>query len=618
MKQKNQEFYTAHVANIKGADISGFELYFPSAKGHVINSAENIINHSFEIFGIFKDFGHPINWSLDPKTDNSWPKKFWGDINYRDGKTIGGIKFAWELNRFHHFPQLAIAFVLTRDYRYKEEIFSQLKSWMDSNPYPKGINWIMGIELGIRIVNIVYTLKYLGDEPLSPEHQNLISKFIAVHGKHLYRYPSKYTSGGNHAIAEALGLFVVGLCFPDIDKAKKWKSFGKKVLEKEVVRQIYPDGSSFEHSIPYLQFVLDHFLIYYLFCKENNEPFSKDLEDRLRSSFDFIFSILDRNGNSPNIGDDDSGYLLKFDFEEHNNFVSLLNTGAILFGNPGWILENSEFDQKTFFLLGGDSKLKWNELKKRKKSIISNSRYFKNAGIAVIRNTENPEILFIGNSGPLGLRPLGGHGHADALSFWLSIDGQPIFIDPGTYLYHSGGKWRDYFRSTSAHNTLKVDSLDQATIVSDFMFKDFYNVNNPYFQETADSISWSAGHDGYMKLKDSVFHKRKVTYLKKEKKLIINDTLDCMGPHKIECFFHLHPFCSVSKEGHFFDIRCDEIKIRLEVDKMWGRQEINKGGKRPLSGWYSPYLNRLQESYSLILGADVKGSQSFCSIIYFE
>ena len=228
-KRISIDIKTSTRINIKQTDVSDFYRIFPGARNAVLSDAENILKHEFNIFGIEKDFGNPINWHLDPKTNNSWPLKFWGDINYRDGKTIGGIKFAWELNRLHHLPHLSIAFSITKDSRYKDEIFCQLQSWLEANPYPKGINWISGIELGIRVVNIAYTLKFLGNEPLTSEQQRLILQFISIHGRHLYHYPSKYTSCGNHAIAEALGMFTAGLCFPDIDGADKWKSFGKKV-----------------------------------------------------------------------------------------------------------------------------------------------------------------------------------------------------------------------------------------------------------------------------------------------------------------------------------------------------------------------------------------------------
>jgi len=140
---------------------------FPAFKDELISYADNVLAHKFDILGVSKDYGDAINWHLDPKTGRSWPLEYWGKIDYRDGNTIGGIKFAWELNRLHHFPRLAIAYSLTDKKEYKDEIFRQLLSWMKANPYPLGINWIMGIELGIRIVNLVYTLKFLGDDALS-------------------------------------------------------------------------------------------------------------------------------------------------------------------------------------------------------------------------------------------------------------------------------------------------------------------------------------------------------------------------------------------------------------------------------------------------------------------
>ncbi len=318
----------------------------------MITYADNVLGHKFDIFGISKDYGDAIDWHLDPKTGRSWPLAYWGKIDYRDGKTIGGIKFAWELNRLNHLPRLAIAYSLTDKKEYKDEIFKQLLSWMKANPYPLGINWIMGIELGIRIVNLVYTLRLLGDAVLSLKEKNLIFQFFSIHGRHLNRYPSKYSSCANHAVAEALGLFLTGLYFPEIKGAKRWKKKGKKVLEREVARQIYPDGSSFEHSIPYLQFVLDNFLVYYIFCLEYKEPVSEVFKERLRAAFEFINHILDREGNYPLIGDDDSGFLLKFWFKEQNNFVSLLNTGSILFDRPEWIPDNAVLDYKTYLLLG--------------------------------------------------------------------------------------------------------------------------------------------------------------------------------------------------------------------------------------------------------------------------
>ena len=405
-----------------------------------VKEAEKTLDNHFEIFGETVHFESPINYHLDPKTGKEWPLQFWGDIDFRDGKKIGGIKFAWELNRLHHWPKLAIAYSITKDKKYVERFFSELDHWLESNPYSRGINWIMGIEHGIRMANLYYTLKIMGSNVLDESRKKTISEFVSLHAHHLYRFPSKYSSCANHAVAEALGLFISGLFAPNLKIAKKWKRFGKSVLEREVVNQIYPDGSSFEHTIPYLQFVADHFLIYYLICKDHKEGINEQVEKQIAAVCDFLSTVMDIKGNIPMIGDDDDGFLVKLWFGEHNNYISLLNTGAILFNKPEWIHPEAFLDTKTMFLLGNEARTGWEELKAAH-AWEKKSNYLSNAGLAVIAdNKSGKEILFTGNSGQLGLKPLSGHGHADALSFWLSVGGQPFFVDTGTYLYNSGGQ----------------------------------------------------------------------------------------------------------------------------------------------------------------------------------
>ncbi len=41
------------------------------------------------------------------------------------------------------------------------------------------------------------------------------------------------------------------------------------------------------------------------------------------------------------------------------------------------------------------------------------------------------------DAAPLGFLSIAAHGHADALSFILHVDGSPILVDPGTFMYHT-------------------------------------------------------------------------------------------------------------------------------------------------------------------------------------
>ena len=578
-----------------------------------VEAANALVNHEFDVFGIAYKVGTTINFHKDPKTGKVWPLRFWGDIDYRRADAIGGIKFAWELNRLHHLPRLGLTYALTGNRVYFDEIFTQLQDWLDYNPYPQGINWISGIELGIRIVNLVYALKLVGVEALEPRHKDTLATFVFLHGRHLYRYPSKYSSCANHALAEALGMYASGLAFPGFPMAKKWSAFGGELLKREITRQVYPDGSSFEHSVPYLQFVLDHFLIYFLLTQEYYQTRDEIVANRLIKAFEFIAATIDDKGNLPLIGDDDDGYLLKVGVGEQNNFISLLNTGSILFDRPDWIHPSATLDTKTIVLLGHDVKVEWERLRS-KQAWHQNSYYFPDAGLAVIVDNKGARsVLFVGNSGPLGLIPLSGHGHADALSFWLSINGQPFFVDPGTYLYHSGGKWRRYFRSTAAHNTVQVDGFDQADQIADFIFADPYKVKDIEWSETDDRVLWSASHDGYQRLPDPVLHRRRVTYKKNEYTFHIVDELRCRDTHEIQIYFHFHPDVQVEALGkNTYRLSANNTKLLLQVDAKLESQSFC-GSVSPLRGWYSATFNRLEKTHTLVFEAIIDRDSKFSS-----
>jgi uncharacterized heparinase superfamily protein len=63
--------------------------------------------------------------------------------------------------------------------------------------------------------------------------------------------------------------------------------------------------------------------------------------------------------------------------------------------------------------------------------------------------------------GPAGQQGNGGHAHNDQLSFELTIGGQSVIVDPGTYLYTPSPAIRNRYRSTAMHNTLVFADREQ-------------------------------------------------------------------------------------------------------------------------------------------------------------
>jgi hypothetical protein len=601
--------------NLPAVDLGGAKGIFPGLAAELTVLARQVVAHRFTVFGVDVAFGPAIDWHLDPKTGRRWPLEFWGDIDYRNGTKVGGIKFAWELNRLHHLPLLALAHGVTGDALYRRELFEQLASWLAANPYPKGINWISGIELGIRLVNLTYALMLLGADELSTAERRIIFEFVRLHGRHLDRYPSRHSSCANHAIAEALGLYIAGAAFPGLPEAAGWKRRGASTLEEQILRQIHADGGSFEYSVPYLTFVVEHVLLYWLWSRHYGDSPGRQVEARLYAALELLSNLTDSRGNYPLIGDSDDGCVLKLLQEPHRNHLSLLNAGAVLFHQPQWLSHGAAYDMKTCCLLGADSQRRWLHLKESAPQRDTEVRHFAESGWVVIRDRRR-EALFVGNNSPLGLRPLGGHGHADALSLWLSVRGRPFLVDPGTYLYHDGGAWRRYFRGTAAHNTIRVDGQDQAPIVSDFMFGRFYEVGAVRVQEADGTVVWSAQHDAYRTLGDPLVHQRVVTYDTHQGCFTVEDTLQCQGRHAVECFFHFSPDCSVAVAQAVATVRSGDVQITLQMDPAWSLCRCVRGQTEPILGWYSPRFNEKTESCTIVCHKNIEQTATFRTTIF--
>src|SRR5205085_6424393 len=80
------------------------------------------------------------------------------------------------------------------------------------------------------------------------------------------------------------------------------------------------------------------------------------------------------------------------------------------------------------------------------------------------------ELYVLVRCGDVGVGGLGSHAHNDALSFEFSFGGQPLVVDPGSYLYTADPIERNRFRSTAFHSTLQIDGEEQNPIFEAALF----------------------------------------------------------------------------------------------------------------------------------------------------
>lgn len=195
------------------------------------------------------------------------------------------------------------------------------------------------------------------------------------------------------------------------------------------------------------------------------------------------------------------------------------------------------------------------------------------AGYLVLRSGGD-QVIF--DLGPLCPAHLPAHAHADALSFVLWLDGQPLVVDPGSYCYQ--GPLRDRFRATSCHNTVEVDGRDQCVLWGSFRAAHLPRVRHGPPRRQGEAIVVSGAHDGYARLPDPVEHQRVLAWLPPAGLLVV-DRLWARRSHRVRSSLHLAADVPVTDGGSAGAITISALG--------------EGASQRTRLGSYSPYLGSI-------------------------
>ena len=129
-------------------------------------------------------------------------------------------------------------------------------------------------------------------------------------------------------------------------------------------------------------------------------------------------------------------------------------------------------------------------------------------------------------------------------------DGVDILADPGTYCYHGEPEWREWFRSTAAHNTAEVAGVSQSESGGPFLWATQARTRTIACDVGEQPTqTWSAEHDGYLRLKIPTMHRRSLTLDSPDRSLTVVDTFDAAADVPLRLSWHLGPDIAVDLHG---------------------------------------------------------------------
>jgi hypothetical protein len=478
--------------------------------------------------------GFPVPWCSDWRMDHTWPRTYYAGLDYSALGKPTDVKYPWELSRFYFAATLGQVYALTGAEEYREHFFSLLRDWVVQNPVAWSINWCSPLEVALRGAHLATAFSFFSD--MEDSDLRLLVHQLALHGAFLYRNVEYTDIRGNHFAGNLYGLLVLSCLLERVvPEAQHWRAYATRHVEREIMLQFCADGVNFEKSIHYHRFVLDLFLYCALLLERAGSPMSGAAQDRLLRALEFTAAYIRPDGTSPRVGDSDDGWVLRIHQSHPSDHRGTLAFGADLFRQPRICQVLDIFSLESLWLLGPDSSAM---------PSLGNTEIrplsFRHGGFLFSKGN-GCYLMF--DVGDVGLHGRGGHGHHDALSFELSIDGVSIFVDPGMPTYTGDLQLRNRFRGTAAHNTAVVDGAEQASLWPERNWRlgNEARISEVEERRGPDEDLFAARHHGFERLQTPVRYHRQLSLNRSRREFCGQDKFGGEGSHKVQLFFHLAP-----------------------------------------------------------------------------
>jgi uncharacterized heparinase superfamily protein len=368
--------------------------------------------------------------------------------------------------------------------------------WVAANRNPRGTGW-EPYTLSLRIREWI---EWLAAHPDVGEdaRETLVRSLAEQAGALLAQI--EYHLLGNHLLENGITLAWAGLSLGG-PQAGRWLRAGARILDRELARQILPDGTHDERSPMYQALIADALGRLARVAAAADGALAADVHaragraaGRLAASLamqvhpDGDYALLNdcALGEAPRPGD-----------------LAAITRPPAAAGPP----EDA-----------GDA---WS---------------LPDAGYFGLRSAGGTYLVF--DAGPLGPDHQPGHGHADALSFELSHRGRRLVADTGVCTY-TPGELRAHDRGTAAHNTIEIDGRDQSEVWGAFRCGRRIDVVEGGVEGGGRRVNLVGAYAGPGLAPGGVRHRRALAF--DGNGLAGRDTVAARGRHRAALRIHLAP-----------------------------------------------------------------------------
>jgi uncharacterized heparinase superfamily protein len=530
--------------------------------------ADRLTRGSFKLLNREVTLGFPIDWN-PPGTTRLW---------------------RYNLHYFNYALDLALLARWQKDPVPAETLRRLFFGWIGANAVGQGNGW-HSYPIARRIVNWVQAVSLASPAAVFDSAGAEAAFLASLYQQAQYLHDHlEYDVLGNHLLANGKALVFAGL-FLAGGNAARWYETGQRLLDRGLREQILDDGGHEERSPMYHTVVLQDYLEVVAAQQLSGKETPAHWRDRLIAMADFLFGIRHPDGDIPLFQDAAFGIT--------HSPRDILAAAERLLHVPGrWPDAQPGPYCALFAPLAPE-----HPGPAAPACSVSGSwpatGYFRLTGAS-------PADSLVVDARPMGPSHLPAHGHCSLFSYELSLSGMRFIVDSGVEEYERG-PWRDFWRSTRAHNTVAVDHSDQTEIWASFRagqrtrLLEFGSLHRP------GASPFLGRHSGFARQKSPTPHRRIIAALPGGIWMVL-DEVGGHGRHSVQSFVHFHPDAACTVGENHADIALGSLRMSLHPYRTASTPAVSitcsRGETNPVQGWYAPEFGKRQPNSVLCLSCD--------------
>jgi len=470
----------------------------------------------------------------------------------------------YQLHYFNFAVPCARALVERDDQGAWQSCQSLIESWIEQARVGRSDGWD-AYPTSIRVVNWIYAYTLVAG---ACDDQRFLERWRAS----IY-WQLDFLSGhlefqllANHLLKNVKALALGGLFF----NHRRWLAKGERLLWREFEEQVLPDGGHYERSPMYhAQAAADFLECYALLRAAGRVAREDEVKSKLRAMARFLDAMTCADG-SPAL---------------FNDSAKAKET------RPRPVIESAT------------------------RIVGRNERpvppVFPETGYYIWMSRGGEEKIVV-DAGAPSVDYNMAHAHCDLLSYELWLDGKPFIVDSGVHGY-GGDRFREYARSTRAHNTVMFDGREQSEVWGTFRMARRAELIGVEVTSDEDAWNfWGAYRPFYSR---RLTHERSISRSTKGDWMIA-DVASGAEVARAQSFIHLHPQVSARMiDGESFAVECatESLVARIEPFGADGASviEATEHPKRLEQSWYFPDFGVAQPARTICFSFGVKNGKAF-------